>query len=70
MVFSSVCCDRTRGNCFKLKRVNQFIVDIGKTYKKGDNTLKEFAQRYGRCPITGNIQGQTECGMLAGIEDH
>lgn len=53
MVFSSVCCHRTRGNCFKLKEC-QFILDIRKkTYKKGDNTLKEFAQRYSRLPIPG-----------------
>lgn len=33
-------------------------------YNKGVNTLKESAQRYGRSPVPGNIQGQTERGDL------
>lgn len=35
-------------------------------YNKGGETLKQVAQRAGRCPITGSIQSQ----VLRGSEQH
>ena len=51
---------------FKL-REGRFRLDIRKTffYLKGGETLECIAQRGGRCPIPGNIQGQVGCGLSA-----
>ena len=55
-LFSRVCCDRKRGNGFKLK--------IG--YKKevfyDRGAEAQVAQRGGGCPVPGDIQGQAGWG--------
>ena len=54
-----VCCDRRRGNDFKL-REGKFILDIRKkiTVRKVKQWLR--LPRGGGCPILGGMQGQTE----------
>ncbi|KAK4812027.1 LOW QUALITY PROTEIN: hypothetical protein QYF61_025018 [Mycteria americana] len=56
-LFSRACCDRTRGNGFKLKRT-RYKEEI--FYNEGGEALEQVTQRGGRCPILGNIQGQVE----------
>ena len=50
-LFSGACCDRTRGDAFKLKE-SRFRLAVG------GETLEQVAQRGGKCPIPGNIQGE------------
>jgi len=61
-LFSRACCNRTRGNGFKLKegRFRQYMEEV--FYNEGGETLSQVAQRGGRCPIPGNIQGQVGWG--------
>jgi len=59
---SRVCCDKTRDNVFKLKedRFRQYKEEI--FYPEGSETLEQVAQRGGRCPIPGNLQGKVGRG--------
>ena len=58
---SSICCDRTRGNGFKLKE-RRFKLDSEVFYNKRGKTMEDVAQRDGGYPILGDIQGQNEQG--------
>ena len=62
-LFRRACCDRTKGDGFKAKE-GRFRLDIRKDffYHEGGETLAQVAQRGGRCPIPGNIQGQAGRG--------
>jgi len=61
--FSRACCNRTRGNGFKVKE-GRFRLAIKEKffYDKGGETLAQVAQRGSGCPIPGNIQGQVGWG--------
>jgi len=75
-LFSRARCNRARGNCFNLTE-GRFRLDIRKTffYSEGAKTLKRLAQRGGRCPIPGDIQGQVGWGseqhdLVEDVPDH
>jgi len=58
-LFSEACCDRTRGNCFKLKG-DRFKLDIRKKFFTLG--VEQVAQSSGGCPIPGTIQGRVGWG--------
>ncbi|KAK4812030.1 hypothetical protein QYF61_025021 [Mycteria americana] len=55
-LFSRACCNRTRGNSFKLKE-GRFRLDKEEIFYDGE-TLEQVAQRCSGGPIPGNVQGQ------------
>jgi len=61
-LFSRACCNRTRGNSFKLKELIQTGYKEDSFYDEGGQTLERVPQRGGRCHIPGNIQGQVGRG--------
>lgn len=57
-LFSSICCERTRGTDSKLKE-GRFRLDINKFfYSKDDEALAQVAWRGGESPSPGDTQGQ------------
>ena len=63
-LFSRVCCDRTKGNSFKLKEEKNRS-DVSFVYclnAKGGEAQEQVAHRGGGCPIHGNVQGQAGQG--------
>jgi len=60
--FSRACCDRTRGNSFKLRGEIQTGYKEEIFYHEGGETLGQVAQRGGRCPIPGQTEGQAGQG--------
>jgi len=61
-LFNRARCKRTSSNGFKL-REGRFKLDKEEIfYYEGGETLEQVAQRGGRCPISGNVQGQVGQG--------
>jgi len=62
-LFSRACCNGTKDNGFKLKE-GRFRLAIRKKFitMRVVKPLAQVAQRGGRCPIPGNIQGQVGWG--------
>ena len=58
-LFTRSCSDRTRDNGFKLKEGKFRLARRDNFFcSRGGEPLEQVAQRCGKCPISGNIQGQ------------
>ena len=75
-LFSRACCNRTRGNGFKL-REGRLRLDNNEEifYHEGGETLEQVVQRGGGCPIPGNFQGHIgqgseQSGLVEDVPAH
>jgi len=72
--FNRACCDKTRGNGFKLEE-GRFRLDIRMKFFESGETLEQDAQSNCGCPLPGRVQGQAgrgseQPGLVEGVPAH